>query len=749
MAYVNEFFTTVGDLGGIDDHIAKLSDECLDIEAIAEQKAASRPRGLVSLTSSSRSTDRYNKAVDDVIQQVKLLEGGTTELMISGIDDICQKWGSIDVLLALKQMLIKKQKMADSIRYLNRVSDVETLLGNVVGNAGVIRDKLLALREEPELVPEAIPILNQSIAEAVAKAREELSQQLRPLIPLKWPAKIGPEDHKKIVNLMSQLNLIQAIDQTPTYPNGWWSVDLLVEPYVDRFMYHFTTPGIETNKISKPEWALEFVEQILTDHLDVINMAFATVLPDRIFAMEVITSLLVPVRAKMKVSVEAINKLLAQEEEVATEREKTGRLLSHLIYELSAFDQRLRQQFKYNPYATPKSAPSERWLGLVGDVLLADKEAVNNWLTFEYELASKRFTSEILGLPDAYAIDFEYRHNDKSRGVQPTYSAYNMSKLLANLTSHFAPILAVKYQLKFVLNVEIKLLELYLAELNKKFREFTKLFASKLMLSFLPKAVAVAASASEAERRQQLEQNSVENGLKALEMATGVLCSAQFISDTLTKALSQLIYVQLLEFYYTHQGGTGLVFDATIAKYDDLVTKVLAVYGDFFSRELKNRMKAYINQTAWDIDHAADDANPQLVPLVEALHQYIHFIRRGLLAGLANIVLDTVLLALCNLYYEYVVDNNGFTAAGVKQLRLDLKYLYTRLEDDLALEVNAATNGSYQKLQLAVVVLSIGPSQAQAYSSGERPLSDLRSQFDDQLAPLTSHQLMGLLPRIM
>lgn len=749
MAYVNEFFTTVEDLEGIDDHISKLTDECSDIEAIAEQKAASRPRGLVSLTSSSRAADRYHKAVDEVIDQVKLLEGSHLEQMIGGIDDICQKWGSIDVLLALKQMLIKKQKMADSIKYLNRVTDVETLLGDVVTNAPIIREKLVALRAEPSLVPEAMPILNNSIAEAVNKARSEISDQLRPLIPKKWPANIGPEDHRKIVTLMAQLNLIQEIDQTPTYPNTWWSVDVLVEPYVDRFMYHFATPGKSTNKIAKPEWGLEFIEQILTDHLDVINMAFATVLPNRIFALEVITSLLVPVRAKMKVSVETINKLLALEE-VDTEREKTGRLLSHLIYELSAFDQRLRQQFKYNPYATPQSAPSERWLGLVGDILLADRsEAVNNWLTFEFELASKRFTSEILGLPDAYAIDFEYRHNEKSRGVQPTYSAYNMSKLLANLTTHFTPILAVKYQLKFVLNVEIKLLDMYLAELNKKFREFTKLFALKLMLSFLPKAVAVAASASEAERRQQLEQNSVENGLKALEMATGVLCSAQFISDILTKASSQLIFVQLLEFYYTHQGGTGLVFDTTIAKYDDLVTKVLAVYQDFFTRELKTRMKAYINQTVWDIDQPADEANPQLVPIVGVLHQYLHFIKRGLLAGLANIVLDTVLLVLCDLYYEYVVDNNGFTPAGVKQLRLDLKYLYTRLEDDVDMDTNAATNASYRKLQLAVVVLSIGPEQAREFSSGERPLTELREQFDDQLAPLSSHQLMGLLPRVM
>ena len=58
----------------------------------------------------------------------------------------------------------------------------------------------------------------------------------------------------------NELICLQSIVLIPAYPETWWGLDLLLEPIITRFNYHFNSVNKETNKLSKPEWALDFLE---------------------------------------------------------------------------------------------------------------------------------------------------------------------------------------------------------------------------------------------------------------------------------------------------------------------------------------------------------------------------------------------------------------------------------------------------------------------------------------------------------
>ncbi|CAN3354534.1 hypothetical protein DICA0_B06326 [Diutina catenulata] len=781
MAYLNQHFVTVDDLGDIDARLGELNDRAGDIELVAEQKSAQGTdshRGSVVSMASQRST-KYTAAVEEVMAEVRAVPHMKPEIALEHLQRLHDQYGTIEILLGLKQIVIQRQRVEAARDYLKQLSAIEAQLDDVVANADSLTRALAEVRDGAEHAPvkEGLPLLEKSVEAAIDAAKTELQKQLAGLVPSEWPCEIAPDRFKKIKELMGKLNSIQLIQGAPEYPKTWWSVDVLVAPVVAQFHYHFSQ-GKATDQLTKPEWALEWVDQWLSSHLESVNHVFADTFTDRFFACEVISSLLTDVRLKMAAAVTKINRLLAQGP--PERQEKTGRLLSHLIFELSAFDQRLRAHYSYNPYARVDSEAPRRWSGVVGDILWGeDDETVQNWLRFEHQLAHDRFSSDILALSDAWSIDFEYQHQVKEPQLKPTYSAHHMVRLLKTLTSHFYSLSAVKYQLKFVANVEMALLDEYHDAVSAQLQKFSKLW-SQGVLGFLPggatrdRLLQVAAASAQvaksatqrgrggagvapqvsASDKRDLEANSLENGLKALEMATGAYCSAAFIRQSLVSATDDLVFIQLWDYYSTHIDDTTedtTIFDPQIAKFEQLATRAFNVYRDFFTKEVKERLKTYINQTRWDIGQPEEGPHTELAPFATAMIAYIEWVHQCLPEGSRLLFSDQVLSVVASVFTDYVVNNNGFTDAGIEQLNTDIEYVFGRLGSVLYLtegSVSNKDNKAYRRMRTSLAVLGLGEAGAREYISG-RPLSDLRSQFDDGLEALTSHQIMGLLPRLM
>ena len=168
---------------------------------------------------------------------------------------------------------------------------------------------------------------------------------------------------------------------------------------------------------------------------------------------EIISAFLKPVRLKMCHMADSIVVAI----ELRPEK-NNNRLLIHLIFELVRFDQVLRSVYLYNPFVDLRNkAPIQEWKGLAGDILTG---CVDPWLTFEEAWSSRRF-AEIFNNENAWSNDLDFLGNFK-----PTFSAYDIGKLFEVLTVHHQTLSILNYQLKYVLRLQLGLLDKYADELT-------------------------------------------------------------------------------------------------------------------------------------------------------------------------------------------------------------------------------------------------------------------------------------------
>ncbi|CAI5759797.1 unnamed protein product [Candida verbasci] len=241
----------------------------------------------------------------------------------------------------------------------------------------------------------------------------------------------------EIISTFDKLIKLQyEIDGILEYPNTWWAIDLLLYPvFTSKFEYHFISHS-QTNKLSKPEWPLEFTESFLEENISFLQFIVDDSLSkfDLIGAFEIITSLLASLRSKFINSIENINN-----------SQKQGRLLSHLIHELNNFDLRISNKYKYNH-------------SLTSDILLSNDSIVQNIIKFELDMSLNRF-HEITNANEAYQIDVDYKGEPGS--VRPSYSSYGISKLITILNGKVKELKLVKYQLKYLSKIQMHILETY------------------------------------------------------------------------------------------------------------------------------------------------------------------------------------------------------------------------------------------------------------------------------------------------
>ncbi|GEQ67270.1 hypothetical protein JCM33374_g934 [Metschnikowia sp. JCM 33374] len=535
--------------------------------------------------------------------------------------------------------------------------------------------------------------------------------------PIKWlspkeKVTIDSETFKQISKLFSDLIELQASVGVPSYPDVWWGLDTLVSPFVVRFNFHFRESA-ETNKLTKPEWALSYVEEFLGETLPTLEFIVADTFykHGRIGVFEIISAVLVPVRDKLNQMLAIINQNIAASVEDEKTTDQFGRLLSHLIFEATSFDQRLRNTYKYNPFVeSVEVAPEKKWMGLTGDILISNEKenvSVNNWLSLELRLAKKRFDTEIIAPKNAFDIDYEFTASSEAPDsiVKPTYSAYGLAKLFDNLTSHFKTINIVKYQLKYVSQIQLVFLEQYLEQLQKQFRQFNDSLGSKLISSFLPSSTKSEATSS--------TQTAVTNGLTGLEMLTGIYCSTKFIVERMEEWSENLIYIQLWNYCQSSSGAAGdSIFDSSIDEYKTLLSKVASKYEDFFRKEVRGALKDYVNASNWNIEdpHYKVQVSSSLSGFTTTIPAYASYLKRALPEIDYFIISNKICDSYAYILLEYVITNNQFNKRGLEQLQADIDYLYGVLKGDLMLDhshkYSNAENKSYKRVTQSIEMMN-------------------------------------------
>lgn len=752
MEYINLTIITLKDLLSIDENVNSIQEEIRHIEeqtkyaihpekSLEDDETAKLIGGLLGTISNLK----VDGDPQDKIKALKLLEEDHKGLKL--VNDLIALYEN--QLQARRDQLYLDQSsiIEDEISHLN-----DTFLAYQV-----VYDKIDKL-DDTNIRKELISIKTDLIAlfnSKVLQLKQSLQTNLSNLLTeISWLTanfsreKLTLENARDINKLVSELIVLQSVNNAPVYPETWWAIDTLLEPFFMRFDYHFNTKR-DTNRISKPEWAFNFIEEFLTKNIKVfeivINQSFRNLKLIMIF--QVITGILVPIRNKILDIFNILNQRI-EETKDSEDYDKIGRLLSHLIFELTSFDQRLRNEYKYNPFIKRiDEVPNKKWLGLTADVLLqGDKERLgtSNWLSFENRLANDRFDSEIINSVDSLRVDMDYK-NDliENDTMKPTYSALNLVKLFDNLTSHYQTMRMVKFQLKFVSTIQLKLLDRYCEHLNGVVLKFDELYNALRVLNIIP---------GNLETSTRLDSN---DGLKAITMLTEIHCLTQFILQHLEQWSENLIFIQLWNAYKAvskkQYNEESTIFASTIHQYTKLNAEVMKRYDVFFKKEIRNYLKEYINSSQWDIDEVKDNSL-QFALLIRQLPLYLDHIKQRVLSTSYFTIANDVCTCLFQLWYEYIITNNKFTIVGVKQLEQDFHFVIDHLQAELLLINNELISTKYNNYYLKVLqsIHVLGKFELDFTKSIAIQHNDeIRQKFDDRLSNLLDDEIKEILYRII
>ena len=453
-------------------------------------------------------------------------------------------------------------------------------------------------------------------------------------------------------------------------------------------------------------------------------------------------------------------------------REKYGVLLSHLVFELSSFDQRLRNKYRYNPFATDSSGPVvEKWTGITGDIFLDEKNrAFESWLEFEKTLAVKRFNLEIINTNDWIKVDFDYQPHKLSnedpsarrRYLRPTFSAYGLVKLIENLNTHFQTLRIVKFQLKYVSSIQLHLLELYLGELTQEHKTFTDQ-NTKSVLTMIPGGIET--NAKNSNKREA-------DIIVSLEKLTEIYCSTKFVNNWIQKWNEDLVFIQLWKLYQSFSSSDldadmndGL-FSSISTKYDKLLDKTLDSYLGILRVEIKQLLKAFVNTSQWDLANPETDLLPskELNSIINTLPNYLDIIEKSVSKVDYFAVSNMAVTIISELLYEYVITNNRFSRTGIDQLILDFNYLASSLHATLLLNTRRLSsitrlddnslsndgNRGYVKVVQAIDILdSVLPSLAAEIKHQDRAIDNLRKDYGHGIGAMKNSEIKDLLNRII
>lgn len=105
----------------------------------------------------------------------------------------------------------------------------------------------------------------------VSQIRTVLVQDLRrALKSAHWPADgVKPEASlvTRVVKLGVDLNRVQHVQRGfRSDSDACWVCEVLSEPLVEKFRYHFWRPDSKLCRMDKPEWAFKYLIEVLTDH---------------------------------------------------------------------------------------------------------------------------------------------------------------------------------------------------------------------------------------------------------------------------------------------------------------------------------------------------------------------------------------------------------------------------------------------------------------------------------------------------
>ncbi|GJE85916.1 RINT-1 family protein [Phanerochaete sordida] len=357
---------------------------------------------------------------------------------------------------------------------------------------------------------------------------------------LQWPLPVNyaiasQEDRKAFESAFYNLLKLQSIGEKlhasapreRTERDGLYPLQALVHPVSLRFKYHFESTR-QTNRLDKPEWYFTHILNVSHEHRPFMESVVQPLLARTEFrgtdAWREFTLLLLPLLArKLRKTVPA---LIAHPP-----------VLAHTIYQALAFDSSLRDE-GFELAGTSAAGEGGRWQG-VSEVILGRKDWFEAWMEGERAFAMDQYM-EIISSQDAWLIADDSEDGEEEstidRELKPTNSARKVKALVEQVTDRYSPLPQFIHRTRFLITVQLPLLESYHARISSSLDAFETL--SSTLMRAVPGALGTDVGRLGDSRR-------LTSGVEGVQRLCKALVSAKYVAAAMEAWGEDLFFLEL------------------------------------------------------------------------------------------------------------------------------------------------------------------------------------------------------------
>ncbi|KAF7978890.1 hypothetical protein HWV62_44393 [Athelia sp. TMB] len=468
---------------------------------------------------------------------------------------------------------------------------------------------------------------------------------------LKWPMPVDyivatPEERKAFeaafLNLLNLQQLGEKIRPTPTErseKDGLYPIQALVQPVSLRFKYHFEGTR-ETNRIDKPEWYFTHVLNVTHEHRsfmeNVVQHLLASTKYRNIMAWREFTMLLIPL----------LSRKLTRTVPTLLNRPS---LLAHTIYQALAFDAAITED-GFSLAGTSAAGPGDiqdKWDG-TSDIVLGKKEWFDAWMEGEKLFAEDQY-NELISAPDAWLIVEDAEAESSEHDMRSTNSARRLKALVEQVTDRYSPLPHFTHRTRFLISVQLPLLEQYHARISSSLDAFESLSAA--FVRAVPGALGVAIGGG-AEGSVRVDTGRLTAGIEGVQRLCKALVSARFMEAAMDSWGEELFFLELwteinqrASLRARAQAESSLpdpspieeeapestIFEELVLQYAKLAVRAEDIIVQQVCGEVEQGLKAHFSAPQSDAQQADDIAlSPSLLGPIALLSSHLTFLRSTL-----------------------------------------------------------------------------------------------------------------------
>ncbi|RPD81666.1 hypothetical protein L226DRAFT_527933 [Lentinus tigrinus ALCF2SS1-7] len=678
LAYLNETYKSLDDLDGeadLDDLVeqarqkmeeldGKLAHSQSNVDAVIAQtrdKATEQLHTAQELSLLRHSlADELSYLSGELVSSLSGPEEGPTlledlEALHRSLKELESVKGYVQIIehaLRLSEAAVQQVRSSSTVS-VTEYENLQAFVASVAAACG----KVESVASQPDL--HILAFLERVVERTWRDIKGTLSTTLLEAAEkLKWPTKVeyasvAPEDRKAFEDAFYNLLKLQTIGEKirdtskMKSKEGLYPIQTLVQAVALRFKFHFegTRP---TNRLDKPEWYFTHIVNESHEHRPFMESVVQALLSSTEYrtvnAWREFTLLLLPIiERKIRRTIPA---LLSHPS-----------ILAHTIYQALAFDTALKDEGFDLPGTTAAPANGEEtrhWEG-ISEVILGKKEWFEAWVEGERKFAMDQYF-EIISAPDAWLIadddgEDEGDTRPADRELRPTNSARRVKALVEQVTDRYSPLPEYSHRTRFLIVVQLPLLESYHARIASSLDAFETL--SSTFMRAVPGALGTGDGRGDGRK--------LTAGVEGVQRLCKALVSAKYLAGAMEMWGENLFFLELWAEINRRANlrtkaesipslpkpnGTedepleGTIFEELVRHYHDLVDRAEEMIVTCVSGEVESGLKPHLQGSPSQItpavgSEASDDialAQSLLGPLA-LLSSHIAFLRGTLPRG--------------------------------------------------------------------------------------------------------------------